>query len=80
MMGDSTNRRKALAAVTAVVVFIVAMLAVSMRPAGQVVIDPALNGMDMLRVDESSWRDGRTGEPKPPTDVTVWDVLQSSAR
>ena len=80
MMGDSTNRRKALAAVTAVVVFIVAMLAVSMRPAGQVVVDPALNGMDMLRVDESSWRDERTGEPKPPTDVTVWDVLQSSAR
>ena len=80
MMGDNANRRKALAVVAAIVVFIVAMLAVSMGHAEQTVVDPALNGMDMLRVDESSWRDERTGEPKPPADATVWDVLRSSAR
>lgn len=81
-MKNNMGRRKAVAVVVTVVVLaVVAMLAVSAGSGaewGQV--DPALNGMDMLTVDESAWKDERTDESKPPAATTVWERFQPSGQ
>lgn len=81
-MKNNMNKREAVAAIATVAVLAVAAtLAVSAGSGaewGQV--DPALNGMDMLTVNESAWKDERTDEPKPPTATTVWERLQPSGQ
>lgn len=75
----NTNGKAGHAGIIAIIVIVLAIvsagIAFSGWNSGWKVVDPALNGMDMLTVPESYWNDEHTGEPKQPQPLTVWDSM-----
>ena len=75
-MSGKSKHAGAIAGAMIILAALLAGLAFSEWNSGWGMVDPAWNGMDMLTVPESYWRDEHTGEPKQPQPPTIWDYMR----